>query len=80
MIRAGFTRPATAFAHRLARAARVEDPAIGWRIAEGPWFDNQVATLEIDGRSMIMRLERARAGPGGGTDRDLETVLERRLA
>ena len=80
MIRAGFSRAATAFAHRLARAADVADPAIGWRICEGPWFDNQVATLEIDGRSMLMRLERARAGPGGSTDRDLETVLERRLA
>jgi hypothetical protein len=76
----GFSRPATAFARALARSARVEDPTIRWRIGAGPYFDNQVATLDIEGRTMVLRIERARAQSGGGTERDLETVLERRLA
>jgi hypothetical protein len=47
-------------------------------VCEGPWFDNQVATLELEGRSLTLRLERAT--PGEGEVRALETVLERRLA
>ena len=35
----------------LASAAGVEDPGIRWRFREGPYFDNQVATLKLDGRS-----------------------------
>jgi len=77
-IRAAMSRPAHAVARALARSARVEDPSIRWRICDGPWFDNQVATLDIDGRFLTLRIERALAGPG--ESRDLETVLERRLA
>ena len=37
-----------------------EDPAVRWRSrGGGPWFDNQVAMLTIDGRRMDMRLEKA---------------------
>ncbi len=47
----------------LARLAGVSDPGIGWRmVGDGPWFDNQVATLTIDGRSMSMQAPQGRAG------------------
>jgi len=79
-IRLAMSRPAGVLARALARGAGVDDPPVGWRSCGGPWFDNQIATLEIDGRSMVMRLERARPGAGEGPERRLETVLERRLA
>ena len=72
-IRAAMSRPAHAFARLLARAAGVEDPPIRWRVCDGPWFDNQIATLDLAGRSARLRLERA-SGDG------LEPVLDRPLA
>ena len=43
--RAGRDRP-----RALARLAGVRAEPIRWRLAEGPYFDNQVATLTLDGR------------------------------
>jgi hypothetical protein len=78
-IRIGMSRGFELFARSLARLAGVSDPGIGWRmVGDGPWFDNQVATLVIDGREIEMRLDKAVP-----TDQDharLERVLERRLA
>jgi hypothetical protein len=42
-------------AGRLAsRSARVPDPPLTWRYAEGPWFDNNLACLQVSGRSLRM--------------------------
>jgi len=66
-------------ARLLARAAGVEDPPVRWRLAgDGPWFDNQVATLEIEGRQLRMRIDKAFSGEDGAPG--LESVLDRRLA
>jgi hypothetical protein len=63
----------------LARSAGVADPGIRWRLTDGgPWFDNQVATLTIDGRTIDMKLEKALPDGEGGVE--LEAVLDRRLA
>jgi len=63
----------------LAHLAGVRDPGIGWRmIGDGPWFDNQVATLIVDGRRIEMRLDKA--VPVDETSARLECVLEYRLA
>ena len=62
----------------VARAAGVSDPEIGWRFLEGPYFDNQVATLTLDGRSARIELEKT--APGEADERALETSFERRLA
>jgi hypothetical protein len=79
VIRLGMSRPAAAVARMLARAAGVEDPALRWRQeGDGPWFDNQVATLTIEDRAIEMRLEKA--VPVDETSARLECVLERRLA
>jgi PhoD-like phosphatase len=78
VIRAGFSRPFTALARGLARAAGAPDPGIRWRLLEGPYFDNQVATLHLDGRKAIARLDKTAAGE---EDEDaLEKSFERRLA
>ena len=72
------TRGAARVGRTLARAAGVEDEPLTWEIADGPWFDNQVATLELDGRRCRFRLESA-AGAGDEPPR-LEHTATRRLA
>ena len=33
--------------HLVARSAKVPDAPLRWRLARGPWFDNNLATLEV---------------------------------
>jgi PhoD-like phosphatase len=75
------TRPAHALARLLARTAGVSDPPIRWRLTGGgPWFDNQYGVLDIDGRRIDFRLERAQPDGDNPGEARLESVLERRLA
>jgi hypothetical protein len=78
VIKAGFTRPFTQVAAALAKAAGAEDPGIRWQLRDGPCFDNQVATLHIDGRSATMRLDKT--SPGDDDQQSLICSFERRLA
>jgi PhoD-like phosphatase len=79
VIRIGMSRPFAAAARALAHSAGVKDPEIRWRVTDGgPWFDNQVASLLIDGREMRMRLDKA--VPVDSREARLERVLDRRLA
>jgi hypothetical protein len=73
------SRPVAQFTARLASAAGVQHPGIRWRLCEGPYFDNQVATLMLDGRRASMKLEKVPRDPEGHDER-LELVFERRLA
>jgi hypothetical protein len=78
-IRIGWSRGFELFTRTLARLAGVHDPGIGWRlVGDGPWFDNQVATLIADGRELHMRLDKA--VPVDEQSARLECVLEHRLA
>jgi hypothetical protein len=78
-IRLGMSRPFATCARALARSAGVKDPGIRWRLTGGgPWFDNQVASLLIDGRQMRMRLDKA--VPVDTREARLERVLDHRLA
>ena len=74
----GATRPAERVARFIARRAGVADPPFAWRLVQKPTFDNQFATIEIDGRSATLRIERT--VPGDWRQPKLETTLERRLA
>ena len=58
MVRAGFSRPLSAIARGLASLAGAPEPGIRWRTLEGPYFDNQVATIRLDGREATMRLDK----------------------
>jgi hypothetical protein len=78
VVRAGFTRPFEALARGLSRAAGAPDPGIRWRLLEGPYFDNQVATLRLDGREAIVRLDKTVAGEEH--EKALEKTFERRIA
>ncbi|MEY2533228.1 MAG: hypothetical protein QOF29_1138 [bacterium] len=77
-IRMGMSRAGERVCEALARAAGVDREGVRWSIDEGPWFDNQVATLELDGRRAWMALDKAVA-PNGGPAR-LERVMHTRLA
>jgi PhoD-like phosphatase len=77
VVRAGFSRAAEVFARSLARLAGAPDPGIRWRLVEGPYFDNQVATLRLDGREAIVRLDKTVAGEED--EKALEKTFERRV-
>ncbi len=78
-IRIGMSRPFEIVMRALAASAGVDDPDVRWRmIGDGPWFDNQVASLVIDGRAIEMRLEKA--VPVDATSARLDRVLDRKLA
>ena len=76
-IRFGISPAGRAICRALARAAGVEDPEIRWRFVEGPWFNNQVATLKLRGREASMRLDKTVAGDG--EQFELEKVFDRPL-
>ena len=71
------SRGAQVVGHAFARAAGVADPPIQWRYTQDPTFDNQVATLALDGRDAQLKIERAL--PGETAEPALEAALERRL-
>jgi hypothetical protein len=76
VVRAGFGRPLKALASGLAHLAGAPDPGIRWRLLEGPYFDNQVASLRLDGRSASIRLDKTAPGEG----RALQESFTRRLS
>jgi hypothetical protein len=80
VIRFGQSKGFEAAARAAARAAGARDPDIRWRPVDGrgPFFNNQLATLELDGRRAHVRLERPVPGDSGPPQ--LELVAERRLA
>jgi hypothetical protein len=78
--RFGSSRGGELVGRGLARAAGVRPPPIRWRFLESQSFRNQLATLEIDGRRCLMRLEAVGPWDGNGALPELEPVFERRLA
>jgi hypothetical protein len=78
VIEAGNSRPGALIGRALARLAGVRTEPIRWRLVEGPYYDNQVATLKLDGRAAELRLERT-VGDPGEDDRELHPSFERSL-
>ncbi|HWN73608.1 MAG TPA: alkaline phosphatase family protein, partial [Solirubrobacterales bacterium] len=78
VVRAAFRKPLTAFARLLAKAAGAPDPGVRWRTLEGPCFDNQVASLHLNGRHAWARLDKTVPGEDG--KEALEESFSRRLA
>jgi hypothetical protein len=55
-----WTKPAALAGRLLSRLAGVEPPNLTWRLThEAPWFENHVATLQLDGRSASITFEEA---------------------
>ena len=76
-IRAAISRPAAVAARLAAKAAGVPPPPLAWRVSDGPWFDNQVATLTLNGRASRLAIERSL--PVYPETPRLEIVLDRGL-
>jgi hypothetical protein len=76
--RVAASRPFAAVARLVASSAGVPRPNIRWRYEAGPSFANQVAALEIDGRSAELVHQCAVEGPGD--DPEVATVFRQRLA
>jgi len=55
--RLGWSRPAELVGRMACRLARVPPPPLSWDRIVGPYFGNQVATLDIDGRSAGLLFE-----------------------
>jgi hypothetical protein len=78
MIRFGNSRPGTLLGRGLARLAGVHRERVRWKLVEGPFYDNQVATLILEGRDATMKLERT-VGDPESDHRELHTSFERGL-
>jgi len=79
MIEFSLTLPGKLLGRVLARAAGAPEPEIRWTFREGPFYDNQVGTVTLDGRRAFMRLEKTVGDPDSDR-RDLTRVYEHRLA
>jgi hypothetical protein len=77
VVRAGFSRTFHRLTRGLARLAGTPEPEIAWRTLEGPYFDNQVATIRLEGRQATMRLDKTTAGEDDPSE--LEKTFQRRL-
>jgi hypothetical protein len=69
-----------AFGSWLARRAGVAAPPFCWRTVHGPWFDNNLATLETDGPRLRVRWERGVVGSAGGLLSRVRRVVVRSAA
>ena len=78
MARLGASKPAERFARWLAHRAGVKDPPFSWRLVEEPTFDNQFATIQMQGRKAKMKIEKT--VPGDWKNPKIEVTLERDLA
>lgn len=79
VVRAGNGRLGALVARTLARLAGVRTELVRWRISEGPFYDNQVATLELAGRAARLQLQRTTGDPQAD-DHALHISFERELA
>ena len=70
------TEPGVKFGRLLRRSARVPRAGVDWRVDAGPWFDNEIATLDLQGREAQFTLERARLEPDGSTGLEQETTVD----
>ncbi len=70
------SRAGRAVGQVLSASAGIEDPGIRWRVTDGPYFDNQVATLRFRGRGIEIDIDKTVAG---GSQPGLERVCRRAL-
>jgi hypothetical protein len=78
IVRLGASRAGTAVARFIAHRAGVKDPPIDWKLVQSPTFDNQFATIALDGRSAELKIEKT--VPGDWRNPQIDTTLDRKLA
>jgi hypothetical protein len=78
VVRFNCTGVAGVIGRALARSAGARKPSIDWRLCEGPAFDNQVATIDWQGKHAELILERV--PPGDSDNPELVETFRRTLA
>jgi hypothetical protein len=78
MARIGATKPAERVARWIAHRAGVQDPLFTWKLVQTPTFDNQFATVRLEGRRARMKIEKT--VPGDWRNPKIDVTLERELA
>jgi PhoD-like phosphatase len=77
--RLGWTKPGEWVGRALARLAGIEEEGVSWRLThERLWFENQIATLKLEGRQATLTFEKA-ALDGSG-EPGLQKIHEHRVA
>jgi hypothetical protein len=72
----GLVRPMRAVA---GRSRHVPDPAYPWRVTDGPWFDNCLAELTVQGRDLAIVWRGGEVRDGDDANPVLTTVASVRL-
>ncbi len=84
VIRAAVSDFGYAVGRALSLAAGVDSEPVRWRmVGDAPWFDNQVAILNVDGRRMSFEIDKAvpdSDGSEGHAEPRLECVFSHQLA
>ena len=76
---AGWTKPGELAGRLLARLAGIGKEELDWRLTHDElWFENQVATLKLEGRRATLTFEKAVLGTSG--EPGLQKMYERDLA
>ncbi len=76
---AGWTKPGELAGRLLSRLAGIGKEQISWRLThQKPWFENHVATLELEGQRARITFEKAVSNGSG--EPGLERIYESRLA
>jgi hypothetical protein len=74
-----WSKPVELAGRLLCRLAGIEEEEMSWHLTnDKPWFENHVATLELDGRRATITFERAVLDDSG--EPGLRMIYERRLA
>src|SRR5215472_9624777 len=61
-VRASMSPVARVLTGTLARVAGAPRPAVSWRLTHGPWFENHIADLALDGRRARLAIREAQPG------------------
>jgi hypothetical protein len=76
--RLAWTKPGELAGRALSRLAGLSDPEIRWSLTRGSlWFENQIASLELNGRQATLVFEKAVLGGSG--EPGLEKIYEYHL-
>jgi hypothetical protein len=70
----------TRIGRALARSVRLQEPPLRWHMAKGPWFENNLATLESQGRSLSIWWERGVVKNGRTDEPEMDVVSEFHVA
>ena len=74
----GWTKPGEPAGALLSRLAGIRKEEIAWHLVhDGPWFENHVATLQLDGRRAKITFEKTVLDDSG--EPDLQEIFGRRL-